>query len=118
MDVHTNNRFDIKENKRGYVGTFGLGASTDYTEKLNVAVSADAVVTSPKANEVWGFRKEWALQTFRINLESTYQLTPALYVKPNVMFSTIVDSGIRSDAKTASIDRDVFSGGLALGADF
>jgi len=33
MDVHTNNRFDIKENKRGYVGTFGLGASTDYTEK-------------------------------------------------------------------------------------
>jgi hypothetical protein len=100
------------------LGTFGIGAQHTYNEHLSVASSLEATIASPKFNESSGFRKEWGWQAFTFNLESQINVTPAVYVKPHIAYSSILDRGLRADARAATIDTDVFSGGLALGADF
>jgi hypothetical protein len=105
---------DIKEFQGAYFGELGLRLSQDIGKRLSIEASSEIGWGSTKFNAVYIGGGGWSLYLISFEAGSTWNFNDALYFRPHIMLTSIIDNKIRVLVENPTL----FQFGITLGVQF
>lgn len=101
----------------GFYGNFALSKDIEITEQVKTGVFAALGAGDDDYNRSYGLTRDEALIDFNLGANVSYAINEIFSVGATLVYTSIVDSGIRNNVDPAQ-DKDMLWGGVNLAAAF
>jgi len=119
LTLVTTHAFDVWDNRGGYIGEVGVEIEREPIASLTVIAAARLTFASARFNGYYVPLEKTAVNAFVLELGLTYDISNAVYIRPHVEWSQILDRDLKTALKTSTYlsvgKASLFNIGIAIG---